>query len=71
MIKLFSVKASARCSLLLCAALTPALRQEKQAKEAAAAAASGNKGPKQSAGELRVGKGASAAFCAAAAARHA
>lgn len=32
--------------------------QEKQAKEAAAAAASGNKGPKQTSGELRVAKGA-------------
>jgi hypothetical protein len=32
--------------------------QEKQAKEAAAAAAAGNKGPRQSPGELRVAKGA-------------
>ena len=37
--------------------MPPAL-QEKQAKEAAAAAASGNKGPKQTSGELRVAKGA-------------
>ena len=35
----------------------PRSLQEKQAKEAAAAAAAGNKGPRQSPGELRVAKG--------------